>query len=112
MDEINALTAAMQEAGGPWANKRGKRHQVEIKPIYDTNGWADYIFRNEPGFEKRIRSDAGDAQTRKGALREHSTPVHRRRRQRGAKAATAPSGLITDLKPGDVPAEDVTMRSL
>ncbi|MDW4548845.1 hypothetical protein R5H32_05710 [Defluviimonas sp. D31] len=55
-ESLDAIKGALRRAAGEWQG-RAKARQIDLKPISDADGWADYLMKAERDTDEAIRGD-------------------------------------------------------
>ena len=57
-NDVNAIKAALEHAGGVWEATHGKQYQCDMQPLYTPDVWANYCLRDGPKARRLIKGKA------------------------------------------------------
>jgi hypothetical protein len=52
---LRPLRTALERAGGKWASKHGRKHQVDLRDLPDPAGWASYCLKDSTKVRRLIK---------------------------------------------------------
>jgi hypothetical protein len=55
---LKAFRDALTDAGGRWGAETGREHQVDVRPVYEPDGWSRYIYDHVPAMHRVLDGNA------------------------------------------------------